>query len=56
MEFEIGRTIAEEGSQKLFGQALTIYRKLGFKDINSGIKFGIIEMDLADSSLKAIIE
>ena len=56
MEFEIGRIIAEEGNQRLFGQALTIYRKFGFIDINTGIKFGVIEMDLANTSLKAYLK
>ena len=56
MEFEIGRTISEEGSYKLFGQALTIYQKFGFIDSNTGIKFGVIEMDLANSSLKSYLE
>ena len=34
---------------------LTIYRKFGFKDEKTGMKFGIIEMDLADSSLLTFI-
>ncbi len=40
----------------MFGSALRIYKKLGYRDETTGTKFGIIEMDLADSSLKAYLD
>lgn len=48
--------MCDEGNEKCYGDAINIYRTFTISDRITGIKMGIIEMELAETSLTSFLE
>lgn len=56
LEFKVAKLVSDEGNEKCFGDAINIYRTFTIQDKATGLKMGIIEMELAETSLQSFLE
>lgn len=56
MEFKFAKILDETGAETLFGNSLKVFKAFNVTDEDTGVKITIMELQLADNSLKGWLD